>query len=39
MSNTVAYIIFGIVLLHLIVGFVWLMIKFNKKPEKQKKGE
>jgi len=39
MNNTLAYIIFGIVMLHLIVGFVWLMIKFNKKPEKKDKGE
>jgi len=32
---TLAYIIFGIVLLHVIGGFVWVIFKFMKKKEKQ----
>ena len=31
MSMTVAYIIFGIVMLHLLLGFVWVFYKFYKK--------
>jgi len=34
---TLAYIIFSIVILHLIGGFVWVFYKFSKK--KSKKGE
>ncbi len=34
MNNTLAYIIFGIVMLHLVAGFIWAFIKMNKKPEK-----
>jgi len=37
MNNTVAYIIFGIVLLHVLVGFAWVIYKFEKKPGNQKK--
>ncbi len=32
MNNTIAYIIFAIVMLHLVAGFVWVFIKMNKKP-------
>ena len=28
------FVIAGIILLHFIVGFVWLMYKFSKKKEK-----
>lgn len=28
------YVVAGIILLHFIVGFVWLMYKFSKKKEK-----
>ena len=34
MNNTLAYIIFSIVMLHLLGGFVWVFIKMNKKPLK-----
>jgi len=37
MSNAVAYIIFGVVLLHLLVGFAWVIYKFEKKPSNKKK--
>ncbi len=36
MNNTLAYIIFSIVMLHLVAGFVWAFIKMNKKPSKTK---
>ncbi len=32
MNNTWAYIIFAIVMLHLVAGFAWAFIKMNKKP-------
>ncbi len=31
---TVAYIIFAIVMLHLVAGFAWVFYKFYKKREK-----
>jgi len=34
MNNTLAYIIFSIVILHLVAGFVWAFIKMNKKPDR-----
>jgi len=35
---TLAYIIFAIILLHLLAGFVWVFCKFMRKPkEKEKK--
>jgi uncharacterized membrane protein len=37
MNNTLAYIIFAIVMLHLVAGFVWAFIKMNKKPAKKVK--
>lgn len=36
-DNWLAYLIMGVVLLHLVVGFVWLMIKLNKKTNKDNK--
>ncbi len=36
MSNTWAYIIFSIVMLHLVAGFAWAFIKMNKKPTHKK---
>jgi len=39
MSTTVAYIIFGIVMLHLVAGFVWVFVKMNKKPAERVKKE
>ena len=30
-SNTIIYVIAGIIVLHFIVGFIWLIVKFNKK--------
>ena len=33
MDNTFAYLIFGIVMAHLLVGVIWLMVKMSKKPE------
>jgi hypothetical protein len=33
MSMTLAYIIFGVVMLHLVLGFVWVFYKFTKKRD------
>lgn len=33
-SNAFMYIIAGIIVLHFLVGFVWLIYKFSKKKEK-----
>ena len=30
-SNTFMYWVGGIILLHFVVGFIWLIYKFNKK--------
>lgn len=30
-SNTFMYIIGGIILLHFVVGFIWLWVKMNRK--------
>lgn len=35
MNITIAYIIFGIVMLHLVIGFAWVIYKFSKKPSKK----
>ncbi len=35
MNLTLAYIIFGIVMLHLILGFVWVFFKFMRKKDKK----
>jgi len=35
MNNTIAYIIFGVVMLHLVLGFAWVIYKFSKKPDKK----
>lgn len=32
-SNTTLYIVAGIILIHFIVGFVWLAIKLSKKED------
>ena len=32
-SNTFMYVIGGIILLHFVVGFVWLIFKLSKKKE------
>lgn len=32
-SNTFIYVIAGIVLLHFLVGFIWVIIKLSKKKE------
>ncbi len=32
-SNTFIYVVAGIILLHFLVGFIWLMIKLSKKKE------
>ncbi|MEC5166198.1 flagellar biogenesis protein FliO [Flavobacterium sp. PL11] len=34
-SNTFLYIVAGIILLHLIVGFSWLVYKLTKKEDKK----
>ncbi len=36
-SNTIVYIVAGIVLLHFVVGFIWLAIKMTKKDKIDKK--
>ncbi len=30
-SNTIVYIVAGIILLHFLVGIIWLAVKFSKK--------
>lgn len=32
-SNTLIYIVAGIIVLHFVVGFIWLAIKLSKKKE------
>ncbi len=32
-SNTFMYVVAGIILLHFIVGFIWLIIKLSKKKD------
>lgn len=32
-SNTLIYIVGGIILLHFVVGFIWLAFKMNKKKD------
>ena len=32
MSLSVAYIVFGIAMLHLLAGFGWVLYKMNRKP-------
>jgi cbb3-type cytochrome oxidase subunit 3 len=39
MSMTLAYIIFAIVLLHLLLGFAWVIYRFMKKPQAEQKEE
>ncbi|CAM2914289.1 hypothetical protein SAMN05444355_107168 [Flavobacterium frigoris] len=35
-SNTFIYVIAGIIILHFVVGFVWLIFKLSKKKDKDK---
>ncbi|SDF35305.1 hypothetical protein SAMN04487992_11270 [Cellulophaga baltica] len=35
-SNLTLYIVAGIIILHFVVGFIWLMIKMNKKNNDDK---
>ena len=37
MDNTLAYLIFGLVMAHLLIGVIWLMVKMSKKPEAPQK--
>lgn len=32
-SNTLIYVIAGVILLHFVVGFIWLAIKMTKKKD------
>lgn len=32
-SNTFTYVVAGVILLHFIAGFIWLIIKLSKKKE------
>jgi heme/copper-type cytochrome/quinol oxidase subunit 4 len=34
-SNTFIYIVGGIIVLHFVVGFIWLIYKFSKKDDKK----
>jgi len=34
-SNTVIYIVATIIVLHFVVGFIWMAIKLSKKKEDQ----
>lgn len=33
-SNTFMYLVGGIILLHFLIGFIWLIVKFSKKKDK-----
>ncbi len=35
-SNTITYVIAGVILLHFVVGFVYLIIKMSPKKEDNK---
>jgi len=35
-SNTFMYVVAGIIVLHFLVGFVWLIVKLSKKNDKKK---
>jgi len=39
MNNTIAYIIFGVVMLHLVLGFAWVIYKFSKKSDKKNEND
>lgn len=39
LSLTTIYIIFAIVLIHVIGGFVWVMIKLTRKPKSSRQAE
>ena len=40
MNNlTLAYIIFAIVLLHIVLGFAWVIYKFSEKSKKKENTE
>jgi ABC-type glycerol-3-phosphate transport system permease component len=32
-SNTFIYVVAGIIVLHFLVGFIWLIIKLSKRKE------
>lgn len=36
-SNTFMYVVAGIILLHFVVGFVWLALKMSKKKNDTEK--
>lgn len=33
-SNTFIYVVAGIIILHFVVGFAWLIVKLSKKKDK-----
>lgn len=35
-SNTFIYVVAGIILLHFVIGFAWLVYKLTKKNDKDK---
>lgn len=35
-SNTFIYVVAGIIILHFVVGFAWLIVKLSKKKDKDK---
>ena len=35
-SNTFIYVVAGIIILHFVIGFVWLVYKLTKKEDKDK---
>ncbi|RKT00219.1 hypothetical protein C8C88_2039 [Flavobacterium sp. 123] len=35
-SNTFIYVVAGIILLHFVIGFVWLFFKLSGKKDKDK---
>ncbi len=35
-SNTFIYVVAGIIILHFVIGFAWLVYKLTKKEDKNK---
>lgn len=35
-SNTFIYVVAGIIILHFVIGFAWLVFKLTKKNDKDK---
>lgn len=38
-SNTFFYLVAGIIFLHFLIGFIWLVIKFSKNSEDEEENQ